>query len=75
MLVDCLLAVASEGREGREYLREMGVYRVMQKMHTTEPIEAVRESIEVLVDLLERDEEKIREVIEEAKADVVEQEE
>jgi hypothetical protein len=69
MLVDCLFAVSNGGREGREYLRGCGVYRVLQKMHISEESESVREGIEVVVDLLERDEateQKIEEIEEKA---------
>jgi hypothetical protein len=73
MLVDCLLAVGNEGREGRDYLRGMGVYRVLQKMHKSEESEAVREEIEIIVDLLERDEERKVEEIEDLKVKEIEE--
>ena len=65
MLVESLLLISSFGVKGRDLLRKNGVYFIIRTMHLTEECENVREMIERVVDLLQRDEprEPIREII------------
>lgn len=61
MLVECLLLITAS-REGRDMLRDKGVYEILQKMHLQESNEGIRDVIERVVDLLKRDEPAISEI-------------
>ncbi|KAJ3215414.1 hypothetical protein HK099_006382 [Clydaea vesicula] len=81
-LVEALLIMCST-LEGRELLRDKGVYYILQKLHLWEKSESVQEVIEKTVDLLQRDEDicqitekvKISKIVEVVDSDDEEEEE